>query len=183
MPFDAIMLRSPAPNLPGLPPLEAAAARAGLKRFDLALLERHKSLELGRHPPSWGYRYRGLLRLAFGLVLVAGGLGFIELAAHGSPLAGIGMAICLIALLAFVQSKKMRGPAHWQERPAPALAGVHPRIAHEARRLRAELPEVEFRLGELVQDRVLLDPYLVAIKGDERLLLGIWNGTTVLVCA
>lgn len=46
MPFDSLTFRSP--DLHSLAPtmtLEAAAARAGLKRLDLALLERHKSAE------------------------------------------------------------------------------------------------------------------------------------------
>jgi hypothetical protein len=184
MPFDSLMVRSldQRPAAP-LPRLEAAAARLGLQLLDLELLERHKAAELQRHAPSWAYRHRTALRLAFGLAMVAGLLGFVALAAHGFVLASGCAAVAVLGLLVLAQAKRMRGPAHWEERPALDLAEVHPRIAESARRLRVELPEVEFRLGELFQDRILLDPYLVAVRGEERLLLGIWDGTTLLLCA
>jgi hypothetical protein len=184
MPFDAPLLAPIEPRLsaPHIT-LEAAAACAGLKRLDMALLERHKSFELQQHRPSWAYRHRTALRLAFGLTMVAGLLGFVGLAAHGFALASSCTIACVLALLVLAQLKRMRGPAHWEERFAPDLAGVHPRVAQSALRLQAEVPDVEFRLGELFQERVLLDPYLLAIRGDERLLLGIWDGATVLLCA
>jgi hypothetical protein len=183
MPFDSMMFRPLASPLPAPDTLEAAAARAGLKCFDLELLERHKAFELRRHRPSWAYRHRTALRLAFGLTMVAGLLGFVGLAAHGHALASSCTIACVLALLVLAQLNRMRGPAHWEERLAPDLGEVHPRIAESAQRLRAQAPDVEFRLGELLQERVLLDPYLFAIRGDERLLLGIWNDATVLLCA
>lgn len=185
MPFDTMMLRPLAPPLPAsdAATLKAAAARAGLKCFDLERLERHKSLELQQHMPSWAYRHRTALRLAFGLTMVAGLLGFVGLAAHGFALASSSTIACVLALLVLAQLKRMRGPAHWEERLAPDLAGVHPLVAETALRLQAQVPDVQFRLGELFQERVLLDPYLVAARGDERLLLGIWNGATILLCA
>ena len=80
MPFDSLMVRSldQRPAAP-LPRLEAAAARLGLQLLDLELLERHKAAELQRHAPSWAYRHRTALRLAFGLTMVAGLVGFAVL--------------------------------------------------------------------------------------------------------
>jgi hypothetical protein len=184
MPFDSLTLCSP--DLPSLAPeltLEAAAARAGLKHLDLALLERHKSAELERHAPNWMYRHRNALQIAFGLTVVASSLGFIVLEACGLPVAAAFVGAGLLAVVVLSMLKTMRGPARWEERSAPDFHAIHPQIAQVARRLRAELPDVELRLGELFQDRVMLDPYLVAIAGPERMLLGIWNGETVLLSA
>ena len=184
MPFDSLTLR-PRDLLPTPPStsLEAAAARAGLKRLDSALLERHKAAELERHPPSWGYRHRAALQPAFGLTVVACSLCFILLEAHGLPIAAGTLGACLLTMVTLAMLKTLRGPAHWEERSAPDLTTVHPQIADTARRLLAQRPDVEFRLGELFRDRVMLDPYLVAVAGNERLLLGIWNGPAVILCA
>jgi hypothetical protein len=182
MPFDSLTL-CPL-DLPLTPDatLEAAAARAGLAHLDLALLERHKAAELERHAPGWAYRHRSALQPAFGLTVVACNLGFIVLEARGLTTAAIVMGAGLLAVVALGMLKTMRGPARWEERPARDLTEVHPQIADAARRLRLQLPDVELHLGELFQDRVMLDPYLVAVAGEERLLLGIWNGETVIFC-
>jgi hypothetical protein len=38
-------------------------------------------------------------------------------------------------------------------------------------------------LGELIQDRITLDPYLVAEYGEDRAVLGIWDGDTLIAPA
>jgi hypothetical protein len=184
MPFDSLTLRSSdlvplAPNRP----LAEAATRAGLKHLDLALLDRHKAAELDCHPPSWAYRHRRALQPAFGLAIVAISLGFIGLEASGLTIAAACLGTCQLAIVALAMMKTMRGRARWEERSVSDLTAVHPQIAVSALRLQAQLPDVKFRIGELFQDRVMLDPYLVAVAGDERLLLGIWNGTSVVLCA
>jgi len=92
MPFDSLTLHplGPHPHAPNAL-LEAAATRAGLKRLDLALLERHKTTELDRHAPGWAYRYRSALQIVFGLTVVASSLGFIVLEMRGLPIAAAGM--------------------------------------------------------------------------------------------
>lgn len=185
MPFDSLTLR-PLDLLPVAPPnttLEVAAARAGLERLDLALLERHKAAEIQCHAPGWVYRHRGALQPAFGLAVVACSLCFVLLEARGLAFAAAAIGASLLGMIALAMLKTMRGPAHWEERSAPDLSEVHPQIADAARRLRAQHPDVEFRLGELFQDRVMLDPYLVAVAGNEQLLLGIWNGPAIILCA
>jgi hypothetical protein len=184
MPFDGLTFRSLA-LLPLTPDttLETAAARAGLKHLDFALLERHKAAEIERHEPGWLYRHRGALQPAFGLAVVACSLGFVVLEARGLGVAAGALGVVLLAMVALAMLKTMRGPARWEERSAPDLSEVHPQIADAARRLRKQRPDVELRLGELFQDRVMLDPYLVAVAGDEQLLLGIWDGATVILSA
>lgn len=184
MPFDGLTVRS-FDLLPLTPDttLEAAAARAGLQPLDLALLERHKAAEIERHEPGWLYRHRSALQPAFGVAVVACSIGFIVLEARGFAVPAAALGIALLAMVALAMLKTMRGPAHWEERSVPDLTEVHPQIADAARRLRMRRPDVELRLGELFQHRVMLDPYLVAVAGDERVLLGIWDGATVIACA
>lgn len=79
----------------------------------------------------------------------------------------------------------IKGPAQWRERvifdlrehQAPAA------IREAALRLQDRLPEIRLVVGELVQDRVTLDPYLLAEHGDARAVLGIWDGDQVIACA
>ena len=56
-------------------------------------------------------------------------------------------------------------------------------IRQSAERLRRRLPGVSFVLGELYQEQVRLDPYLVAEYGAARVVLGIWDGEEVVACA
>ena len=113
--------------------------------------------------------------------MIAASLGFVLLEASALTLAAAAVGGALLALMALAMLKTMRGPAHWEERSVPDT--VHPQIADAARRLHAQSPNAKFRIGELFQDRIMLDPYLLAVSGDERLLLGIWNGKTVILCA
>ena len=53
---------------------------------------------------------------------------------------------------------------------------VHPVIRESALRLQEKLPGVKFKLGELIQDRVTLDPHLIAEYDGEQAVLGIWEG-------
>ena len=52
-----------------------------------------------------------------------------------------------------------------------------------ALRLQRRLPGVGFIEGELFQERVRLDPYLVAEYGDARVVLAIWDEDRVIACA
>ncbi len=69
--------------------------------------------------------------------------------------------------------------AGWEERHvAPEMLtdlGVPPRIASLARDLQGEAPGSALILGELLQQEVVLDPYLLLECGGERVCLGIWD--------
>ena len=174
MPFD--LSRSPHDLL------HAAARTSGLRILDLDLLEQHKVAELRHHPPNWGYHHRGALRIAFGLALIVEFLVLVLVESKADDLALVPIAV-MTATVITAWLAPIRGPARWRERHDQGLIGVHPRVAGPARRLQAELPDVEFQIGELFQDRVKLDPYLVAQCGGARLLLGIWEGERVIACA
>lgn len=176
MPFDSLTL---APR----EKLEIAATKAGLEIIDLGLLERHMAAEVKRREPGWAYRNRAMLQVAFGIAVVAGFTGFLVLESRGFVVPAFAVAVALCGLVIAALATPMHGPARWKERVEPHLASVHPRIARSAQALREQLPEAEFRIGELFQERVKLDPYLIAAHGDTRLLLGIWDGDNGIVSA
>ena len=89
---------------------------------------------------------------------------------------GVGLWLFTLAFAIAQSAITVRGPALWRERAIMNLDVVHPAIRAAARRLQKRLPGVSFQLGELTQDRVTLDPYLIAEYGNERAILGIWDG-------
>lgn len=177
MPFDSLTFFS-------FDTLQAAATRAHLTILDLQLLDQHKAAEINRHRPGLLYRYRGTVRLAFGVTIIASFIGTVALEAHGLGTAAFLLSAALCACLGLSLTKSLRGPAHWEERTVePECPVIPPRIAMAAQRLRTQLPGVTFRLGELFQERVQLDPYLVATDGASQLLIGIWDSDKLILCA
>jgi hypothetical protein len=143
---------------------------------------RHKALEVRRHPAGWAYRHRravALAQVAVLLTAIAGFLAFFSIGRIGSGgTAGIAGAVLGFAPLFVVG----RGPARWRERGIADLSEGPAAIRVPALELQQRLPEVGFRIGELYQDRVRLDPYLVAEYGPARLVLGIWDGDAITAC-
>ena len=86
------------------------------------------------------------------------------------------IAIVPLSFIIAQSTVPVRGPAVWRERTIHDLSVTHPAIRRAAGRLQEHLPEVSFRLGELIQDRTTLDPYLVAEYRNQRVVLGIWDG-------
>ena len=69
-------------------------------------------------------------------------------------------------------------PGDWLE-----AQRVPPSIAAPARLLLRDLPGATLTLGELVQDAVVLDPYLLLEYQGERICLGIWDDDLVIASA
>jgi hypothetical protein len=178
MPFDSLTLVTSARDL-----LDAAASTSGLKPIAPQVLEAHKAAEIQAHPPGSLYRHRNLVLLGQGMVLLAGIVAFFALSSLDQY--GLGFAACCAALvIAFaIMAIPVQAPAVWRERPLWDLSAVHPVIRAAALRLKAELPEAQFRIGELFQDRIRLDPYLVAVHGEARIVLGIWDGERLIASA
>jgi hypothetical protein len=175
MPFDAA--RSPQDIL------ETALDASGLKRLDLSLLDAHKLEQVRCHPPGWLYRHALAVQLSQSWLLLTGIVAFGLLGAH--ELLGWGIAVAAASFLLAIAPLLVptRGPARWRERLSWDFRVVHPAVAERALRLKRQFPDVRFFLGELYQDRVKLDPYLVAEYRGARVLLGIWDGERVAIKA
>jgi len=175
MPFDGLK-----PALSAEDALATAFAAAGVGMIAPQLLASHKAKQLQRYEPSRFYRHGAALVLAqCALLLIAAG-GFCALSSSGHPWLGSAVGAFALALLLAPLKLRVRGPARWRERRVRTLDGVHPEIRARAQRLTRQIPELDYRVGELIQDEVTLDPYLIAEYRGERAVVGIWDGASLI---
>jgi hypothetical protein len=186
MPFDALVA----------PPETRTLARALDERCIVpirwASLAAHKQSELARHQPSFWQRHEAWLPIALvgsvGCMAASGGL------THGISTDGLPLAWCptliwmgSFGLLIVFGVFRVSAGAYWQERNVPLeeLAGldVPEEIAATARALHRDLPGSVLVLGELIQQEVVLDPYLLLVFNDQCVCLGIWDDAGVIACA
>ena len=164
--------------------LDVALRASGLTPIDPGFLDEHKARQVRQHPPSWIYHHRAAIQLMLVVALVASLASFAGLSAadHYGLAATLGLALFAVAVAPMLLP--VRGPAQWQERPLDGeLPAVHPLVREAALRLKARLPEVDFRVGELFQGRVTLDPYLLADYRGAQVVLGIWDGERLIASA
>ncbi len=149
--------------------LEGALSASGRAAVDPHILYRHKAEQVQRHPAGWAYRHQQAVALAQVAVLLASIAVFVSLlSAHQVPWGFVG-GLAMFALGSSLLFVPVKGPAHWRERPIEDL--------------RRRVPGVDFIVGELYQERIKLDPYLVAEYRRGRVVLGIWDGERVIACA
>jgi len=178
MPFDGSQLVLAPRSL-----LQAALSEARLVPIDAAFLEEHKVRQLREHPPGWIYRHSHILLPAQALVLLAGIVSYGLLCSINQAIWGLTIGLVTFGLAVASLSIPMRGPARWRERPDDELLTVHPDIRSAAERLKDILPDTEFIIGELFQDRIRLDPYLLAEYRGAQVVLGIWDEDKLIACA
>ena len=178
MPFDGATFRLSAQDV-----LEEAMSTSRLEAIDPCLLYRHKAEQVLRHPPGWAYRHQQAVALAqVGALLVSVALFVILLSANQAPWGFLG-GMAMFALGSSVLFIPVKGPARWRERPIEDLRGVPAPIREAAEKLQRRVPRVGFVVGELYQERVKLDPYLLAEYRSGRVVLGIWDGDKIIACA
>jgi hypothetical protein len=107
----------------------------------------------------------------------------------GSPVSGwvtLGW-MCVIGLLIGAGVFRVRAGSHWEERWVPADwlpgLGVPEPIALLARELCRQVPGAALILGELKQEHVVLDPYLLLDCDGMQVCLGIWDDGTIIASA
>ncbi|MGE0224257.1 MAG: hypothetical protein AB7S57_13410 [Acetobacteraceae bacterium] len=182
MPFDVLT------NI--LPParLSEVLVQYGLTPVSNDALERHKRAQLERFGPSFWYRHHHWLGIGLlvSIGCMAATAGLSSQAAPGSPIPPyltLGWMV-VVALLIGGGTIRLRSGSHWEERWVPAAwlesYDVPPSIAARARLLQRDLPGSTLIMGELMQESVLLDPYLVLEHRGERICLGIWDGDEVI---
>ncbi len=163
--------------------LDSAAYASGLRPIDPRHLDCHKAEQIRRNPPGWAYRHQQFVALAQVAVLLASvGLFVILLSANEVPW-GFVAGLAMFGLGSSALFFPVKGPAHWRERQTRDLRDVPPQIRKTAEGLSNRLPGVGFVVGELYQEQVRLDPYLIAEYGSARIVLGIWDGGKVIACA
>jgi hypothetical protein len=160
--------------------LVAAMFASRVEPVDPDVLVQHKADELRRHPAGWFYRHSVAVQITTLVLLLAGTIASFAVAFAMHPAMGIGAGLAILALATVQSAVPVRGPALWRERTINELGAVHPIVRDSALRLQEQLPEVKFRLGELIQDRTTLDPYLIAEYRGERAVLGIWDDATLI---
>jgi hypothetical protein len=178
MPFDGTNLALSARDL-----LQAAASASGLRPIDRDALGRHKADQILRHPAAWAYKHNARLQLGQAIVMLAGMIVVMALFSAQQYPWGLSIGLMTLGVAALPILLPVRGPAEWTERDAGDLRAVHPAVRGVALRLKQELPEVRFYLGELFQDRIRLDPYLLAEYRGAKIVLGIWDGDEVIASA
>jgi hypothetical protein len=170
MPFDGASVLTSNQRTLASPCLTAASTRSS-RWFWIST-----RLELARHPASWFYRHRVAVHITVLALMLAGVTGSFAVGLLQQPGIGVALGFTVLTLAMMQSGISVRGPALWTKRAITDVTPVHPVIRESALRLQEKLPGVKFKLGELIQDRVTLDPYLIAEYNGERAILGIWDG-------
>jgi hypothetical protein len=186
VPFDALV----APPEPKT--LAQALDDRCIAPIGWANLAAHKQAQLARYQPSFWQRHEAWLPIALvgsvGCMAASGGLTH-RIVAETSLLSWCPTLIWMgsFALLIVFGVFRVRAGAHWQERNVPLEdlggLGVPEDIASTASRLHRDVPGSELVLGELIQQEVVLDPYLILVCDTEMVCLGIWDDAGVIACA
>ena len=168
MPFDALI----APPRPRLP--------AEVAPVPLEALEAHKRGQLERFAPSFWYQHHTWLPVGL--------IGSVTcMAATGGMASWLSLFwLSVMTLLIVFGVFRVSAGARWEERyirvDMLAGLGVPPSIARLARDLHYETGSALI-LGELVQEEVVLDPYLLLECGGQRICLGIWDEQRIITQA
>lgn len=185
MPFDAL-IASPRPRL-----LVEICDEYGAMPVPLEALAAHKQVQLERFAPSFWHQHQTWLPVGLigSVCCMAMSGGIANAAMPGSlvpswlSLFWLGVMTLLIVFGVF----RISAGAQWEERTvAPEMLiglGVPVPIARLARELQREAESSALVLGELLQQEVVLDPYLLVERGEERICLGIWDGQRIIASA
>lgn len=185
MPFDALVIPVRQKSLCEI------LADQGIKPVSLEALAAHKQAQVERFAPSFWYRHQALLPTALlgSVAGMAASGGVAQQLGNGSPWPSILTLawMCVIAMLIGAGVFRVRAGSHWEERWVPVGwlddLGVPDRIATLARSVQRAAPGSALILGELIQEEVVLDPYLLVERDGEVVCLGIWEDNTIVACA
>ena len=186
MPFDALIAPPPPKTL------AQALDDHGIVPVGWNTLGAHKQAQLAAFQPSFWQRHEAWLPIALvgsiGCMAASGGLTHrieagISLLSWTPTLIWLGCFALLIVFGVF----RVRAGASRQERVVQvedlAALGVPEGIAGAARALHRAVDGAELILGELIQEEVVLDPYLMLVCNDQMVCLGIWDEARVIASA
>jgi lysylphosphatidylglycerol synthetase-like protein (DUF2156 family) len=147
----------------------------------LESLAAHRQAQLEHYAPSFWYQHQtwlpaGLMGSVLCMALSGGASSWLTL-----------FWLSIMTMLIVFGVFRARAGARWEERVVAAdtliALGVPLGIARLAHELQRQADGSELILGELLQEQVELDPYLVLRYRGERACLGIWDGRRVLAAA
>lgn len=185
MPFDALFV-PPRPRL-----LAEVLEQHGVVPVPIRVLAAHRQAQLARFAPSFWHQHQTWLPVGLigsvGSMAASGGLTNAVMPASvlssWLSLAWFGVMALLIVFGVF----RVSAGASWEERWVAAdqlhRLGVPEPIAGCAVALHRDAPGSVLILGELRQEEVVLDPYLLLERDGERVCLGIWDSGRVIAAA
>ena len=185
MPFDALV----APARPRT--LAEALLDQGLTPVSRQTLAEHKRAQLEAFRPGFWQQHQTWLPVGLlgsvGAMAASGGYANRVMPTSLLPSWLTLGWMCVIALLVVFGVFRGRAGSHWEERWVAGAwlrgLGVPEPIAAIALSLHRETPGSSLILGELIEDEVVLDPYLLLERDGEIVCLGIWDEGRIIVCA
>lgn len=158
---------------------------AGLKPISMDVLKRYKEEQVRKHPGNPLAQLSGQVMLLGGMTLMITfmviGLFFMT----GLPSLLVGVILPLPTAIGYVilmDRVKVKRPAQWTE--SGFYYGVPAKIDEALAKLISTGVVRGVRVGVLYQDKVALDPYLLAYDAyDNIVCLGIWDGDEIIACA
>jgi len=181
MPFDALVISQPVS-------LAEYLDDEGIVPVSMDQLDSHKRSMLQRHRQStWltpvPYTLIGATAAAGLDLFVGGGWALLPATIICGLMIGFASAL-LCAGIASLLDIRLLGKPYWLETPLIRVNEIPIEIATVVRHVRATMPPNAMLIyGELVQDEVVLDPYLILQVNGVRACLGIWMHDTVIACA
>ena len=185
MPFDALI----APARPRT--LAEALLDQGLTPVSRQTLAEHKRAQLEAFRPGFWQQHQTWLPVGLlgsvGAMAASGGYANRVMPTSLLPSWLTLGWMCVIALLVVFGVFRGRAGSHWEERWVAGAwlrgLGVPEPIAAIALSLHRETPGSSLILGELIEDEVVLDPYLLLERDGEIVCLGIWDEGRIIACA
>ena len=185
MPFDALV----APARPRS--LAEALREQGLSPVSWQKLTDHKRAQLETFGPGFWHQHQAWLPVGLlgsvGCMAASGGFANRVMPASVLPSWLTLGWMCVIALLVVFGVFRGHAGSRWEERWVAGAwlrgLGVPEPIAAIALSLHRETPGSSLILGELVQEEVVLDPYLLLECDGETVCLGIWDDGRIIACA
>jgi hypothetical protein len=174
MPFDAAT--------PVRLGLNDRLAAYGIEPVSMEFLERHKAEQVRLAPASFLMTWKPLVIV--GAMAVTGGiwLGGVVPILSFLALGWVGMILARV-FAGPIRGRPLVRQGRWvQYWNVPAFSAPAP-IAQIARDLKDRHPDGMLILGKLLQEDVVLDPYLLFLLDGERVCLGIWDTHGVIASA
>lgn len=187
MPFDGIEISCRSVGL------TETLSRLGITSIDPDVLTEHKAQQVAAHPGNFAYRYRHLLSMALSLGLWTSFIASFVFAVFGQIFAPVVVPVIVtILVVAATELVVIRQPARWTETELDLYSDrqlVKMRLPRPIYALLCDLRDemgynraIRLIYGELSQDEIVLDPYLIMVdrKTGARCILAIWDGDTIL---